>query len=166
MLQKVVGRDAVYVRCDPETLGPVIQFMRNNGFTSKQRSYFKHQGATGVRKRPTGFVVKKKGLDGKNTYKLIKGDLDEAIMEQHLEEPGIEDAEQDTAVTESTGVDSGKTAEEQDESAGEKHHEEEAETPAEDEGEHNDEKPLEEEAVKTAGTPTKRQVSLAQCWAK
>ena len=97
VLQKVVGRDAVYVRCDPETLGPVIQFMRTNGFTSKPRSYFKHHGATGLRKRPTGFVVKKKGLDGKNTYKLIKGDLEEAIMEQHLEEPGIEDAEQDTA---------------------------------------------------------------------
>jgi len=166
VLQKVVGRDAVYVRYDPEDLGPVVQFMRTNGFTEKHKSYFKHQGAKGLWRRTNGFVVKRKGYGGKNSYKLVKGDLDEAVMMQNLDDPDIEDGDQDTPGAVSAVADSGKPGEEEDAPAGEKNEEEEAEKPAEDEGGHDDEKPAEEKAVKTAGTVTKRQVSLAQCWAK
>ena len=56
VLRSVNAKDALYVKYDASTLGYVLKYMRDNGFT-EMKPNFKHTGAKGILKREGGFVV-------------------------------------------------------------------------------------------------------------
>ena len=162
------ARDALWIKFEKESIGPVIQFMRSKGFSPK-KTKFRHQGGPGIFKRGKHFIVQKIGSNGKPKYKQCGG-LDEAMQVQSTE---LEVAEDDSA--EQPNEEDAETP-----AHGEKPGEEEADEPAEDAHE-----PAEDsfELVEFAAEPVeqavagvvpglvmspvkKRQVSLAQCWAK
>ena len=160
------ARDALWIKFEKESIGAVIQFIRSKGFSPK-KTQFKHQGGPGIFKRNDYFTVKRIGSNGKPIYKKCE-DLDEAMQVQSTE---LEAAENDSAE---------QPTEEDDEPPGQKSGEEEADYPAEDTytstGDAPDSvvsavEPVEQAAAGVVpglvmGEVKKRQVSLAQCWAK
>ena len=70
VLRSVNAKDALYVKYDASTLGCVLKYMRDNGFT-EMKPNFKHPGAKGILKREHGFVVVSTDDSGKKRFKRV-----------------------------------------------------------------------------------------------
>ena len=71
VLRSVSAKDALCVKYDASTLGYVLKYMRDNGFT-EMKPNFKHPGAKGILKREGGFVVVGTDDSGKKRFKKVK----------------------------------------------------------------------------------------------
>jgi len=80
VLRPVHPKDALHVLYDDMTLGIVLKYMRESGFTEK-KPQFKHQGAPGILKRHQGFVVVTKDADDQKHFKSTPS-LNDAMQVQ------------------------------------------------------------------------------------